>query len=90
MSDEPGEEYPDLSKLRKVHCKSKWKIIQEAICWINLSKAQEKGLKFWQTRSDAIIFYDSVPVDRIERVVNTRTQKVSTPRPLPKIILKEA
>ena len=31
--------------------------------WIHLSRAQEKGLQFWQTRSHAIIVHDSVPAD---------------------------
>ena len=42
-NDEPEEEYEDLSKPRKVHNKSKWKIIQDAISWVNLKKAQDKG-----------------------------------------------
>ena len=35
------EEYQDLSK---VHDKSKWKVFQDALFWINLGKAQDKGL----------------------------------------------
>ena len=45
MSDEPEEEYQDVSKPRKVNNKSKWKNILDAIYWINLRKAQDKGLK---------------------------------------------
>ena len=75
---------------------SKWTVTQDTINWINLEKAQDKGLLFWQTRSDAIIFYNSVPADCVETVVKTQTteilyKKVSlSPRPPPKIILKEA
>ena len=51
--------------------------------WINLRKAQDKGYTFWQTRSHAIIFYDSVqPLAFVSRT--------STPRPPPKIVLREA
>ena len=65
MNDEPEEEYQDLSKPRKVHFKSKWKIIQDAIYLINLKQAQDKGLQCWQTRSHAIFLHDSVPADCI-------------------------
>ena len=58
----------DLSKRRKVHCHSKWKSRQDAVCWINVARAQEKGLQFWQTRSHATIVYNSVPPDCIYKV----------------------
>ena len=97
MSDSQEEEYQDLSNPRKVHYKSKWKVFQDAICWITVGKAQDQELNIWQTRSYAIILYDSVPADCIERVVNTKTkeevlyQKASlSPRLPPKIILKDA
>ena len=45
MNNEPEEEYQDLSKPRKIHCKGKWKIIQVAIYWVSLKKAQDNGLK---------------------------------------------
>ena len=57
------------------------------------NKAQDKGLKFWQTRSHFL--YDTVPADCIERVVRTLSevmlyQRTPTPRPPPKIVSKEA
>ena len=96
MSDEPEKEYQDLSKPRKVHYKSKWKVTQDAKNWINLRKAQAKGFKFGQTRSNATILYDSAPADCIERVVNTKTTEILyekaslSPRPPPKVIIMEA
>ena len=59
------------------------------------AKHKKKFWKFWQTRSHAIILYGSVPADCIERVVSTKSevimnQKTSTPRPPPKLALKEA
>ena len=66
MSDAFAEEYQDLSKARKEHYKSKWATIKDAIYWMNLRKAQDKGLKNWQTRSHAMILNDSVPADSIE------------------------
>ena len=56
----------DLSKARKVQHESKWKVSQDAVCWV---KGTRKGLQFWQTRPHARILYDSVPADCIEKVV---------------------
>ena len=94
MSGEPEEEYQDLSRPRKVQYKSKWKIIQDAIFWTNLKKAQDKGLQFWQTRSHALSFTTLCQLTALEEwrtptcevILNQRT---STPRPPPKIILRE-
>ena len=60
--DNPDEEEPsdDLLKQRKVHSHSKWKPRHDADYWINLARAQEKGLQFWQTRSHVIIVYNTV------------------------------
>ena len=33
-----------------MHCNSKWKPHQDAVHWIHLARAQEKGLQFWQTK----------------------------------------
>ena len=60
------EEFNDL-KPRTVHHKSKWKASQNAVYWINLGKAQEKGLQCWQTRSHATTPCDSVPADCVEK-----------------------
>ena len=54
---------------RKVHCKSKWKHSQDAVYLIHLAKAQEKGLHLGQTRSRAVVVYDSVLADCIEKSV---------------------
>ena len=53
-----------------------------------------KVLACWQTRTNAVILYDSVPADFLEKVVNTKTDeilyyKVSlAPRPPQQILLK--
>ena len=61
FGDNPDEEEPcdDLSKPRKVHCYSTWKNTQDAVHWINLARAQDKGLRFWKTRSHAVIAHSS-------------------------------
>ena len=60
----------DLLKTRKVHYQSHWRPEQDAVYWINLPRAQDYGIKFWQTQSHAIIVYQSVPKECVERVVN--------------------
>ena len=35
-----------------------WKRHQDTVCWVDLQLAQRKGLKFYQTRSNAILFCD--------------------------------
>ena len=37
----------DLTKPRKVHCNTSWTQAQNAVYWIHLGKAQEKGMSFW-------------------------------------------
>ena len=52
--------------------------------------AQQKGLTFYQTLSNAIILHDSVPPDCIEKVMNMNEFDRSSHRPAPKIVLKES
>ena len=60
--DEAGEELiQHLSRPREVQCNCEWKLHQDAVYWIRLARAQEKGLQFWQTRSLAIHVHESVP-----------------------------
>ena len=67
MSNDPDEMI--CRDHERYNTKSIWRIIQDANYWINLKKAQYKGLKFCQTRSHAIVLHDSVPADCIENVV---------------------
>ena len=88
FGNNPDEEEPsdDFSKPRKVHYHSKWKSRQDAVCWINLARAQDKGVQFWQTRSHALIVYNSVPADCIyksdfsKKGERTLYERLSTPR----------
>ena len=74
FGDNPDEEElcDDLSKPKKVHYHSKWKTTQDAVCWINSARAQDKGLRFRQTRSHAVIVYNSVPADCIYKVTSQK------------------
>ena len=94
--DNPDEEEPsvDLSKPRKVHYHCKWQNTQNAVHWVSLARAQDKGLRFWQTRSHAVIVYTSVPAD-CYKVISQKGDRIlryrlSTPRLAPKTVLKSS
>ena len=71
-----------------------WKRHQDAVYWVDIDLAIQKGLKFYQTRSNAIILQETLPAYCIPKVVRLKTgevlyEKVSvSPRPPPKISLK--
>ena len=68
------------------------KVYQNAVLWINLKSAEDKGLAFWQTQFNAIIFHNSVPADRLEKSAEEIPfQKTHlSPRLSPKVILRNA
>ena len=52
----------DLTKLRLASYKQKkWKRHQDMVYWVDFQLSQRKGLKFYQTRCNAIIFYGTLP-----------------------------
>ena len=69
-----------------------WKKHQDTVYWVNL--ALKKGLKFYQTQSNAIILHETLPAHCIPKVVRMETGDViyekvyASPRPPPKISLK--
>ena len=96
MTGSQEEESYDVMKPRKFLYKTEWKVNQDAVFWINLKSAQDEGLAFWQTRSNATLLRDSVPANCLEKVVNAETEEIQyfevslSPRPPPKICLKDA
>ena len=67
----------DLSVPRRaqyVHCA--WKKHQDAVYWVDINLAIEKGLKFYQTRSNAIILQETLPANCIPKVVRMETGEV--------------
>ena len=54
------------------HYHSHGKRKQDAVYWIKLSRAQDQGLQFWQTKSFAIITHSPVPGDCIYKVVSEK------------------
>ena len=67
-----------------------WKRHQDAVYWVDIDLAIQKGLKFYQTRSNAIILQDTLPAHCIPKVVRLKTGEVlyekvcMSPRPPPK------
>ena len=67
----------DLSVPRHAHYLHKaWKRHQDAVYWVDINLAIEKGLKFYQTRSNAIIFQDTLPSYCILEVVRMEIGEV--------------
>ena len=73
---------------------SAWKKHQNAVSWVDINLAIEKGLTFYQIRLNAIIFEETLPAYCIPKVVRMETGEVlnekvhMSPRPPPKISLK--
>ena len=71
-----------------------WKRHQDAVFWVDINLAIEKGLPFYQTRSNAIILQETLPAYCIPKVLTMKTGEIlyekvyMSPRPLPKISLK--
>ena len=72
-----------------------WKKHQNTVCWVDINFALKKGLKFYQTRSNAIVLHETLPAYYcIPKVVRMETGEViyekvfASPRPPPKISLK--
>ena len=85
----------DLSKPRHAQYMHKaWKRHQDAVFWVDINLAIRKGLKFYQTRSNAIILHETLPAYCTPKVVRMETGEViyekvyMSPRPPPKISLR--
>ena len=60
----------DLTKPRLASYKqTRWKRHQDTVYWVDVQLAQRKGLKFYQTRCNAIILYDTLPAFCISKAV---------------------
>ena len=68
-----------------------WKKHQNTVFWVDIKLAQNKGLKLYQTRSNAIILYDTLPAYCIPKAVRMETGEIiyekvyASPRRPPKI-----
>ena len=71
-----------------------WKKHQNTVYWVDIKLAQKKGLKFYQTRSNAIIPYNTLPTYCIPKIIRMETGEIiyekvnESPRLSPKISLR--
>ena len=72
--DGSGEALCDLSQARIAPCKNTWKHFQNTVFWCNLKLAQQRGLQFYQTRSDAVLLCDTLPAEFIEKAICMKTK----------------
>ena len=76
------------------YLQSAWKKHQDAEHWVDINLAIQKGLKFYQTRSNAIILQGTHPAYCIPKVVRLKTGEVlyekvcMSPQLPPKISLR--
>ena len=61
---------------RAQHLHSAWKKHQDAVYWVDINLALKKGLKFYQTRSNAIILHETLPAYCIPKVVRMEIGEV--------------
>ena len=86
----------DVTKPRIAVYKQNWKLHQNTVYWATLRVALKKGSTFYQTRSNAIILHNTLPVAKIEKVVVMSSEEVlnnkiyESPRSPRKVILKPA
>ena len=50
------------------------KRLQNTVFWCNLKLAQQRGLQFYQTRSNAVVLYDTLPAACIEKATCMKTK----------------
>ena len=85
----------DLTTPRLASYKKEWKRHQDTVYGVDIQLAQRKGLKFYQTISNAVILYETLSAYCISKVVvmepgETKDQKVYvSPRLPPKISYKD-
>ena len=88
-------EYIDYSVPRLArYLQNTWKRHQDTVFWINIDLGIREGLKFYQTRSNAIILQGTLPANFIVRAERLKTgeklyeRQYLSPRPPPKISLR--
>ena len=85
----------ELDLTRLAWYMQKWKRHRDTVYWVDIQLAQRKGLKFFQTRSNAVILYDSLPAYRISKAIVVKSEEIIyqkvylSPRPPPTISWKD-
>ena len=67
------ETFCDLSQARIAPCKNTWIHLQNTVYWCNVLPAQERGRRFYQTRSHAVVLCATLPAELIEKAVCMKT-----------------
>ena len=68
---------------------------KNTVYWVDIKLAQQKGFKFYQTRSNAIILYNTLPAYCIPKAIKMETGEIihekvyASPRAAPKISFKD-
>ena len=75
--DQHNEVQCDLENPRVAVYKNTWIIYQNTVYLCNLKFAQKKGLQFYQTRSNAIVFYNTLFAICIAKVVYVKSGEES-------------
>ena len=86
--------HDDCTVPQKVPYVTRWKPYHDAVFWIRLSKAQDQGLEFLQTKSFATMTYATIPGDCIDCVTfqngdRVLFERLETPRPTPEVTLRQ-
>ena len=72
-----------------------WMKHQNTVYWVDIELAQQKGYKFYQTRSNTIILFDTFPAYSIPKAIMMETGEIiyekvyASPGPPPKISIKD-
>ena len=69
-----GETLCDFSHARIAPYKNTWKRFQNTVVWCNLKLLQQRGQQFYQTRSNAVILFDTLPAEFIEKAIWVKTK----------------
>ena len=84
----------DLNEPRLArYLQTAWKKHQNTVYWVDVRLAQKKGLNFHQTRSNAIIHYNTLPACCIPKAIKMETGEIkyekvyASPRLPPKTLL---
>ena len=93
--DHKDPEYIDYSVPRLArYLQNTWKRHQDSVYWVDIDLGIKEGLKFYQTRSNAIILQGTLPANFIVRAERLKTgeklyeKQYLSPRPPPKISLR--
>ena len=72
--DDLEETLCDLSQARIASYKNTWKHFQDTVYRCNLILAQQRGLQIYQARSNAVIFYERLSAEFIEKAICMKTK----------------